>query len=363
VRKFCVVATVAACLAVPSTAAAATASGTILSVGENVVDACDVFGVVLRTASGENVNLAAGGVTPLGSQEAAIVQTLREGQRQGSNAVVTVEYVASRTLCGYALSNYVTSASLTAAPHPPPLQPPPPTPPTTPSEPAPVAGTASGIVTQMPPISQLVVLPHADGTTSYCRTWPGTLRTDAGQTIDFVVETPLAGNLQAGGLNPTDPAAFKRYKALLRAAALRRRATVRIEYGPVKACGKLLPTVVTSATVTPRKTHKKRGRITRISRPVVISGAGTTCKIWTGALKTRSGRTVKFTIETDLGSPFYPNNPNAPADPSAARIVKFLKHDKALGKGVVTTITSMGPINACGRTLRNVVTNARQRFV
>jgi hypothetical protein len=233
-----------------------------------------------------------------------------------------------------------------------------------PSTAAAQSATATGIVTQMPPVTTLVILPHADGTTSYCRVWSGVLRTDAGETIDFSVQTPLAGDLQAGGLNPTDPTAFPRVKALQRAAALRRKAVVSIDYaGPVTACGKQLATVVTNVTVTPRKTHKTRGRITRISRPVVVSGAGTTCKIWNGSLKTKSGRTVRFTIETDLGTWLYPNDPTAPADPAAARIVKFLKHDKALGRGVITTITSMGPIDACGRTLRNVVTNARQRFV
>jgi hypothetical protein len=65
----------------------------------------------LRTASGENVTFAAGGVTPLGAQEAATVQTLEAGARQGSSASVRTDYVASRTLCGVPLAHFVTSAS------------------------------------------------------------------------------------------------------------------------------------------------------------------------------------------------------------------------------------------------------------
>ena len=205
---------------------------------------------------------------------------------------------------------------------------------------------------------------HADGTTSVCRVWRGALRTEAGQPMDIYVQTPLAGNLAAGGLIATDQGAFARANALGRAAALGRKASLRISYvGPVTACGIPLSAVVTAVTVKARKTHKKRGRITRISRPVVVSGAGTRCKIWNGSLKTRSGHTLRFAIETDLGSALYPDKPDVPADPAAARIVKFLKHDRALGRGVVTTVTYMGPIDACGRTLRNVVTDARQRFV
>ena len=194
--------------------------------------------------------------------------------------------------------------------------------------------------------------------------WRGALRTDAGRAMDIYAHPLLSGSLDAGGLLATDPTAFGRVKVLQRAAALRYRGPVRISYvGPVKACGLPLTGVVTAVTLKVRKTRKQRGRITRISRPVVVSGAGTRCKIWKGSLKTRSGRTLRFAIETDLGSALYPDKPNMPADPAAARIVKFLKHDRALGRGVVTTVTYMGPIEACGRKLKNVVTNARQRVV
>jgi hypothetical protein len=338
-----------------------TATGTILSVAPQVYEDCEVWGGTLRTASGENVTFAAGGVMPLGAQEAATVKTLEDGARQGSRASVTIDYVASRTLCDIALAHFVTSASLKLLP-PPPIERPPP--PSTPPEPTPTAGSASGIVTLMSPVAALVSQPHADGTRSFCNVWRGALRTDAGRAMDIYVQSPLTGNLDAGGLLPTDPTAFGRVTALQHAAALRYRAPVRISYlGPVKACGLPLTGVVTAVTVKVRKTHKQRGRITRISRPVVVAGAGTRCKIWKGSLKTRSGRAFRFAIETDLGSPFYPHRPDMAADPAAARIVKFLKHDRALGRGVVTTVTYMGPIEACGRKLKNVVTNARQRFV
>jgi hypothetical protein len=96
---------------VPSTAAAVTATGTILSVAPQVYKDCEVWGGTLRSASGENVTFAAGGVTPLGAQEAATVQTLDDGARQGSSASVTIDYVASRTLCDVPLAHFVTSAS------------------------------------------------------------------------------------------------------------------------------------------------------------------------------------------------------------------------------------------------------------
>jgi hypothetical protein len=50
----------------------------------------------------------------------------------------------------------------------------------------------------------------ADGTVQLCRVWPGQLTTSGGQTIDFYVATRLTGSLEAGGLDPTDPAAVQR---------------------------------------------------------------------------------------------------------------------------------------------------------
>jgi hypothetical protein len=62
--------------------------------------------------------------------------------------------------------------------------------------------------------------------------------------------------------------------------------------------------------------------------PDVESADGSSCKIWTGLLQTRSGRTAK------------------------------LRKAWATGKRAVTTITYRGPVYACGVVLPRVVTRA-----
>ena len=52
--------------------------------------------------------------------------------------------------------------------------------------------------------------------------WPGILKTDAGPSLLFAVETPMTGDLNTTGLNPTDPAAFKLAKLLQAAMHLRK---------------------------------------------------------------------------------------------------------------------------------------------
>ena len=54
------------------------------------------------------------------------------------------------------------------------------------------------------------------GASSTCEMWPGILKTDAGPSLLFAVETPMTGSLDTG-LNPTDPAALKRAKLLQQA--------------------------------------------------------------------------------------------------------------------------------------------------
>jgi hypothetical protein len=42
---------------------------------------------------------------------------------------------------------------------------------------------------RLSPVGALVCQPHVDGTTDLCEVWPGPMRTNAGQTIDFYVES------------------------------------------------------------------------------------------------------------------------------------------------------------------------------
>jgi hypothetical protein len=129
--------------------------------------------------------------------------------------------------------------------------------------------------------------------------------------------------------------------------------------GPVNACGYVLDAVVTTATIAfpspydtkPRVT--KRGRVTRMSGPSVVSGNGSTCDIWGGSIKTAHGDRMTFSVETPLtGSP-----PRA-ADRRAVNTATTLRRALAKGATAVATITFAGPVIACGKTLDRAVTNA-----
>jgi hypothetical protein len=112
-------------------------------------------------------------------------------------------------------------------------------------------GTATGTVTRMPATTILIMLPHGDGTVSYCRSWEGTVTTSTGETVDFHVQTPLMGTLDSdAGLVATDEHAVQVMQTLM-AARYGPPAIVTISYvDAVKACGLLLTNIVTSASAT-----------------------------------------------------------------------------------------------------------------
>jgi hypothetical protein len=366
-KGFTISATSVAELGAAKARAAATARGTILAGvfrqtvsqtdSQGNVTNCDVIGGILRTDRGETVTFAAGGVLApdLAPQEQAIVDTIEQGARQGSQVVATITYVDSRTLCGYPLARFVTSASLTPAPPAPPAPPPPP-PLQPPPPPAPVEQTATGTITRMSPLGFLVGPATDGGPFPYCRVWPGRMKTDDGRTIDFSVATGLTGSLAGAGLKLADPAAFDRFRALHEAAGLGRRAVARITYiGPVSPCGRPLEAVVTAADVkVPQTKRTLRGRIQRILSPDVISADGSKCRTWTGWLINKAGKRIAFHLETVVSGFSL-----RPPDPRARRIAKRLR--KAQRTQARTTLTTSGPVYACGRVLSSVVTRASVR--
>lgn len=369
-RRVLLVVAAGAWLAIPSAAhpqaASTTVSGTLVSVqnqlqiltqsnGDGSVTKCGVVGGTLRTAAGD-VNFGAGGLlTPAGALEPsaqAIVDTLQESERLGSAAVTTITYEAG-AICGYP-GNVVTAASLKVTPTPTPMSTPSGT--LTPQPtPQPTTRTASGIVTRISAFGQLI-----NGPTSTCQMWPGILKTDAGPSLLYAVVTPMTGDLNTTGLKPADPTAVKLAQLLESAWIFGARAPVTMTYtGPVDACGYRLEAVVKSATIafpSPYDTNPKttrRGRVTRLSRPSVVSGNGSTCRIWRGSIKTTIGERMRFSIVTRLtGTP-----PRA-ADRRALKTVATLRRALARGRSAVTTITYAGPVIACGKALRRVVTRA-----
>jgi hypothetical protein len=234
VRKAFLAVVVLGCLVVPVRAAAIgpattlTATGTVLTVqtqyvsvdnGDGTTTECEVLGGELRTATGEQIPFAAGGIltpaagTPHGTLDPAVqatLDTLQTGSREGTNAIVTIVYDTTHPLCGYNLSTFVTSASLRPAPTPTPF--PTATPAPTPTPTPQTTATVTGTVVRMSPLGVFVLLG-----TEACHVWPGRLRTASGRTIDFAVETPLAGDVRHGGANPTDPAAAPRAARLTQA--------------------------------------------------------------------------------------------------------------------------------------------------
>ena len=183
----------------------------------------------------------------------------------------------------------------------------------------------------MSPSGALLSLPP-----DVCEVWHGTMRTNAGQTIDFYVETPLTGDLQTTGLHPVDKTAAQRASALFQAWKLGRKAPAIITYrGPLTACGYQLGAVVTAVTVElPRQ--RRTGRITRMSSGRMQSGG---CTEWTGQLKARSGQKVRFAV----------------VSPSVAKVLRRARKRRA-----ITTITYVDTAGTpCDPRLRVVVVQAR----
>jgi hypothetical protein len=341
--------------AADSRAASTTVSGTLLSVQNELQiltqsdgTRCGVVGGTLRTATGD-VDFGAGGVlTAAGTLDPgtqAIVDTLHGAERLGSAAVTTIT-IAVSTICGYP-GNVVTAASVAVTPTPPPSPPQASIPP--PAAPQPITQTASGIVTRMSPVGLLI------NGASKCEIWPGVLKTDAGPSVRFAVQTPLTGSFDTG-LVPADPTAVTRAKMLQQGAFFK--APVTMTYtGPVRPCGYPLDAVVMDATVdfaSPYETKPKitkRGRITRMSAPSVVSGYGSSCRLWRGSLTTTTGVRWSFAVETELaGSPAHA------VDRRAVKLARLLR--RAKGGRAVTTITFAGPVIACGQTLPRAVTRA-----
>lgn len=335
--------------------AAATIRGTVLSTNpqtvthdndDGTVTKCGILGGVLRTEQGQTFTFAAGGVLApdFAPQVRATIDAIIQAGREGPKLVATLTYVDSQMLCGYRLEHFVTGVSLAAVPPAPPPAPQPP-----PQPPPPVVRTASGTIARMSPLGALVI------GRGYCRIWPGTLATAAGERIDFSVETALTGSLDTE-LTPADPTAAKRASDLLEAAFLGRKASVRITYaGPFDACGKPLAAVVTAADVkVSQRKRKLRGRIEQVLSPVVDKTGTTTCKTWTGWIITRSGKRVPFHLATVVRGFSL-----RPPDRHAARLAKQLR--KASRKRALTTIRITGPVFSCGYILPDVVTRASVR--
>lgn len=289
-----------ACLALvaPAAGAGSTASGIVLVVGPAQVfnqgdTACESFGGELRMADGQNLDFSFGGVLTNGQLDAhdqAIVDTIEAGLRDGTTSIATLGYGDSPPLCGLALPNFVTSASLVAAPTPTATPLPAPTPTPTPPGPAPTTHTASGTIAKMSPVGLLLHLAP-----NYCESWPGVMRTTAGGTIAFAVETPMTGDLATTGLQPADKTASQRAKGLMQARALGRKAPTTITYTtPATACGYNLSAIATAVTVhLPR--HSETGLIARLSATRVRSGG---CRLWTGVLESRGGQQVRFAVQS-----------------------------------------------------------------
>ncbi len=351
-----------ASLAAPAVANARAESvaGTVLSVSPpepfsqtnpgGTVTNCEVYGVTLATSSGQIVTFAVGGVlspdSTLDPRTQQLVQTLQTAAAEGTSAIATVNYDASDTLCGIPLRDFVTSDSL--APAPPPAPPPSPTPPssgTPPPSVPPQVRTASGTVTQMS-VPEIIF-----STTQDCEAWEGALTTPSGQTIQFYLETRLAGSVETG-LKPTDQNAIRTHNMLVQAQADGKRAVATITYVESEvACGLPLTNVVTRASVVVQRASRgktKSGRVAKVSRPTVLKANGASCEIWKGTAKTRPGATFSFAIESGLRN----GHPNQ----RAVNIVKTLKRARAEKRRA--TITYAGPIEACGKILPHVVTGA-----
>jgi hypothetical protein len=140
-RQSLAVSAACACLVVPVVAVAQeaqenTATGVVLSVlgpgdileynsQNGVVTACEIWQVTLISLpSGQQTvfhvesptsGSVATGFTPTDPNAVQTASTLEQGGADGTNAVATVSYVASETVCDEIVTNVVTSASLAVA--------------------------------------------------------------------------------------------------------------------------------------------------------------------------------------------------------------------------------------------------------
>jgi hypothetical protein len=311
----------------------------------------------MTTSAGQIVNFAVGGVlAPDSSGQPALapatqqlVQTFETGAAEGSAAIVTASYDDSDTLCGIPLTNFVTSASLAAAPTPTSTPTPTPAPTPAPASPtsAPVFGSATGTVTQMS-AAGLISQP---GTGAQCEEWQGALTTASGQIVKFTIETGLSGSSGAG-FTPTNLNAVPIRDRLVQAQAEGKRAVATIHViDSQDSCGLPLTNVVTRASVVVHQSSRRKtksGLVAKLSRPTVLTSNGASCEIWSGAMKTRSGATFSFALESRLT--------NGHANQRAVNIVKTLKRARADKRRA--TITYAGPIEACGKIVPHVVSAA-----
>jgi hypothetical protein len=361
-RRALLVVVLGACLAVPAVAhtqaTGGTRSGTVLSVdpqqiitesnGDGTVTRCGVVAATFRDDAGD-FRFATGGVLrpddTLEPGVQAVVDTLREGARLGDAAVVTVTYEDAHMLCGR-VGAFATAVSLKAVPTP--------TPRPTPT-PGPVSKTSTGYISRMSPLGLAIL-----GATGSCRLWPGIMKTDAGPSFQFAVQSPLVGDLATTGLVLADPHAFELATMLQRAGFFGARAPVTMTYtpGPVRVCTRPLDNVVTAATVrfpSPYETKKKftrRGRVTQLSAPTVITGDGSSCRFWRGSFKPSIGRRFRFAVETPLTG-----SPPRPADRRAVKNATALR--RARTKRTRRTVTFATPVIACGEQLKAAVTRVR----
>ena len=220
-RSALLVALTGACLVLPAVAhtqaTGGTRSGTVLSVdaqqiitqsnGDGTVTRCGVVGATLRDEAGD-FRFATGGVLrpdeTLEPDVQALIDTLREGARLGNAAIATVTSEDSHMLCGR-VGVFATAASLRAVPTPTPR-------PTPTASPGPVTKTATGYISRMSPLGSTIL-----GPASQCRLWPGIMKTDAGPSFQFAVQSPLVGDLTTTGLVLADPHAFELATMLQRA--------------------------------------------------------------------------------------------------------------------------------------------------
>jgi hypothetical protein len=189
------------------------------------------------------------------------------------------------------------------------------------------------------------------GTGAQCEEWQGALTTASGQIVKFTIETGLSGSSGAG-FTPTNPNAVPIRDRLVQAQAEGKRAVATIHViDSQDSCGLPLTNVVTRASVVvhqPSRRKTKSGLVAKLSRPTVLTSNGASCEIWSGAMKTRSGATFSFALESRLTK--------GHANQRAVNIVKALKRARADKRRA--TITYAGPIEACGKIVPHVVSAA-----
>ena len=122
------------------------------------------------------------------------------------------------------------------------------------------------------------------------------MRTTAGRTIDFDVETALTGDLATTGLRAADKTAGQRAKALMQAWALRPRPPTTITYkAPVTTCGFHLSAVVTAVKV--KLPAPSRDRSDQAACPPRASGRAAAGS-GPGCSRPASGRHFRFAVQS-----------------------------------------------------------------